>query len=141
MLNPNQIKTEINSSILSISALVVREQRDRLDNGEVFYEPMLQFQVTNISDLNVVGLETEVNYYSSNNQFLGSDSDLRLEPLKPEEKETFTLLIEVPEETSRAELVVKGNGHGFREKVNSLFRHPIFLVAVFVLLIYSNVKN
>lgn len=141
MLNINDIQVSFDKDIFKLSQLVIRELRDKLDSGEVYYEPVIQFQVTNNIGVEIVDLKVELNFYSSSSKFLGSESDFKLDPLLPNEKETFSLTLEPPDNTSKCELMVKGKKYGLRQKANSLFGTPYFLIAIVALLFISNIKN
>ncbi|MCP5063416.1 MAG: hypothetical protein GY936_13270 [Ignavibacteriae bacterium] len=140
MLNSEDIKMEFDKSLIEISPLVIRNLRDKTDDGGVIYEPELQFQLKNISKGQLVDLNIEVNYYDLNNQFVGADTDLQLVPVLENEKVTFSMFIEFPEKVKFAELVIKTRSKNFKDSINSIISHPIVLIGLVVLLVYSNVK-
>lgn len=139
MLDPRNVKHKYNEELISLSPLVVRNISDRTDDGEVVSEPELQFQITNISGQELTGLEINVNYYI-NNEFAGTDTDLRLEPFSPNEVDTFSLFVDPPEGVDSAELEISVKRYTPLDKVHNFMAHPIVLIAIFVLLIYSNFK-
>lgn len=136
MLHPPSIETDYDQRLLSISPRVVRNIRDRSESGTLVEHPELQFQITNVSSEPLVGLEAEVNYYLPSGEFAGSDSDLRLEPLMPAEKHTFSLFVEPPQGVARAHLAVKARTKSWFERVPAAVKIPA-LVAIAVVLIYQ----
>ena len=141
MLKASQITQKYDGSLMSVSSMIIREIRDRTDDGETIYYPELQFEVRNKTDADLSGLSAEIKYYDSSNEFLGLDSELRLDNLKGNDSEAFSLFIEAPEKVSRAELTIEAKRYGIREKLHSAISHPFSLAIIFGLLIYSNVKN
>jgi hypothetical protein len=141
MLKESEIITDFDNILIELSPLIIREIRDKTEDRVVIYSPELQFQVKNISGGNLIDLNVEVNYYDSSGIFIGSDSDLRLEPLITKEVETFSLFIEPPEKVEKAELKIKVRRHNMRDNFYSVVSHPVFLMLLVALIIYSNVKH
>lgn len=140
MLKSSEIKTEFDSSLIEVSPLIVRDIRDKTFDGEIIYEPELQFQITNISSAPLVDLNIDVNYYDSDGVFVGADTDLQLEPVQSNDKITFSMFIEFPEKVKSAELVIKARNKNIRDSFYSLISHPVVLIGLVAIIIYSNVK-
>jgi hypothetical protein len=141
MLKASHIKQDYDRDLLSLSSMIIRQTRDHTDDGETIYYPELQFEIRNISNNDLAGLSAEIKYYDSSDEFLGLDSDLRVENLPANDVEAFSLFIEAPDNVSRAELKIKAKPYGLGEKVRAVFHHPIALGLLFGPLIYSNVKG
>jgi hypothetical protein len=140
MIHTNDIATQYDSKLIQLTPLIIRDIRDKTEDGDIVYAPELQFQVRNISNAALVNLETEVNYFDRSGSFLGSDDDLRLDPLNNGEVQTFSLFIEVPEQTCRAELKIKARRLGIGDRIRSFFYHPIMLAFLIGYLVYSKLN-
>ena len=140
MLDTTNISTEFDSSLVRLSPLVVRNTLDMTDDGVIEAAPELQFQVENVTGKNLVDLEVEVNYYDSESEFVGTDNDLRIKPVYPNDKHTFSLFIDPPKETQRAELNVSVRKTSLRDRLPLSIQLPFILVVLGVLY-YLDFRN
>ena len=139
MISYENIVAEFDSDLLDQSKIVVRNIRERTEEGKLVESPEVQFQVTNVSGSVLVGLDVEITYYTASNEFAGSDSDCRLEAMLPGGKHTFSLIVDPPEQANRAEIqiVVK------RQRLIDRIPFPlqmVFWLGLLGYLIYSNAK-
>lgn len=136
MIQTSDIEAKYDSSLLLLSPLVIKNVKDRTEEGAIIESKELQFQVTTINGQTVTGIDVDVNYYDNNGNFIGTDSDLRIENLKNNEKHTFSLFIDEPETTHRAELVINTRKYGLHEKITRVFYNPYIIAVLFGYIIY-----
>lgn len=140
MIDLHKLKVDNNSSLLEMSKVVQRGMIEKTDDGEILNIPHVQFQLKNISNDNLVDLEIELNHYNNENEFIGTDSDLRLEKLAPNEIETVNLLLdETSEPINYSELIIRVSRPNFRDKIG--FIRAMISIILLGLLIYNNVEN
>ncbi|PCK01948.1 MAG: hypothetical protein COA42_22660 [Alteromonadaceae bacterium] len=115
MINVSNVKHDYDKELFEVSDLVVKSIRDETEEGEIFYELELQFQIENIASFGIKNFEMSVNYYNSEGSCLGSDDDIFVEFLKAGEKKTSSLFMEAPEgeDVESAELIIKGERASF----------------------------
>lgn len=137
MLDKNNVTLNFDSALVQLSPLTVRKLRDRDENGVFIEVPELQFQLTNISGAMLAGIEAEVNYYSAGKEFAGTDSDLRLEPLKPGDVHTFSMFVDPPGHSGTAELKIGARKQSLLDRVPSGIQVAL-LVAMTGYIVYSD---
>ena len=140
MISYENIESEFDAVLLDTGKIVVRNIRERTEEGNLVESPEVQFQVTNISGSVLVGLDAEINYYSASDEFTGSDSDCRLETLSPGEKHTFSLVVDPPEQANRAELQIVAK----RQRLIDRIPFPlqmVFWLGILGYFIYINAKS
>ncbi len=138
-IKPENINIEFDSNLIDISPLVIRRGLYKVDDKHAEETQELQFQVKNITDKNLVGLEAELEYSSSNNGFEGFDSDLRLEVLTPSDTHNFALFIDPPKNYSDATLKLNIRKQTIGDRIPSSVTW-ILLGLVMIAVLYSKLK-
>ena len=141
MLDASSIVTKYDKELVELGALIVRNVKEKTDNGVVIDVPELQFQVTNVSSGNLKHLDAKVNYYDKDRLFVGTEWELRNEILANNGVHTFALYIEPPKLVSTAELIIEVKRHSFSDTFGKFISHPIFIAAILGLFIYVNFKK
>jgi len=136
MLKPENIIKTYDRDLVELSSMVVRKVRGKTEDGTFVDDSELQFQVKNISNVPLAGLEVEVNFHTDDGKFVGTDSDSRLEVLNPQEIDTFAMFLVPLEEVASAELTVKTHRYSYADKINKIATHPIGLIVLFLMFIY-----
>ena len=141
MLDANRIVTKYDKELVELSALVIRNVKEKTDDGVVVDVPELQFQTTNVSSGNLKGLDVKVNYYDKDRLFVGAEWELRNEVLANHGVHTFALYIDPPKLVSTAELIIEVKRHRFSDTFGKFISHPLGIAALLGLFIYVTFKK
>ena len=141
MLDANRIVTKYDKELVELSALVIRNVKEKTDDGVVVDVPELQFQTTNVSSGNLKGLDVKVNYYDKDRLFVGTEWELRNEVLANHGVHTFALYIDPPKLVSTAELIIEVKRHRFSDTFGKFISHPLGIAALLGLFIYVTFKK
>ena len=141
MLDANRIVTKYDKELVELSALIIRNVKEKTDDGVVVDVPELQFQTTNVSSGNLKGLDVKVNYYDKDRLFVGTEWELRNEVLANHGVHTFALYIDPPKLVSTAELIIEVKRHRFSDTFGKFISHPLGIAALLGLFIYVTFKK
>lgn len=125
MIKAEEINVEKVKEGLSLGTPVIRKKREELVNGGYEEFPHLQFLVLNNCSNPVKDIDCELKYFSKEGDYLGQDDDFNFKQVDSGESISLSVLLEVPENYSYAELTVTGEDYGFKEKYDFMIRMGI----------------